>query len=76
MTFLPPRDALPCLHGVRNPPRRGPLHLAFPVAFALHNLEEAIWLPAWSRTAGVFDPVVGGFEFRFAVLVLTLWAFA
>ena len=24
----------------------------FPAAITVHNLEEAIWLPAWSRTAG------------------------
>jgi len=38
----------------------------------LHNLEEAIWLPGWSQTAGAWHPSVRTFEFRFAVIVLTL----
>ena len=37
----------------------------------LHNLEEAVWLPKWSQTAGIWQPV-GTFEFRFAVIVVTL----
>lgn len=43
-------------------------------AVAAHNLEEAIWLPAWSQTAGRWHRSVGSAEFRFAVLVLTLLA--
>jgi hypothetical protein len=43
----------------------------FPVAFAIHNIEEALWLPAWSKSAGKFHKPVGTFEFRFAVLALT-----
>lgn len=49
----------------------------FPVALAAHNLEEAIWLPAWSRTPRLWHPAVGDGEFRFAVAVVTLlgvWA--
>ena len=46
----------------------------FPVAFTIHNMEEALWLPKWSQTAGRFHKPVGAFEFRFAVLVLTLGA--
>ncbi len=42
------------------------------VCETLHNLEEAIWLPGWSRTAGIWHPSVGAFEFRFAVIVITL----
>jgi hypothetical protein len=38
----------------------------------LHNIEEAIWLPEWSRSAGLWHPPVGPFEFRFAVAVVTL----
>ncbi len=38
----------------------------------LHNIEEAIWLPEWSRSAGPWHPPVGPFEFRFAVAVVTL----
>ena len=47
----------------------------FAIAITVHNLEEAIWLPAWSKTAGRFHHPVGIFEFRFAVTVLTLIAY-
>jgi hypothetical protein len=46
--------------------------LLFLFAFSLHNTEEALWLPAWSTTAGRFHPAVGADEFRFGVLVVTL----
>jgi hypothetical protein len=46
----------------------------FVVAFAVHNGEEAAWLPAWSRTAGRWHSGVDAWPFRFAVLVLTLAA--
>jgi hypothetical protein len=42
----------------------------------LHNLEEAILLPAWSRTAGRWHHPVEKGEFRFAVLVLALLTYA
>ncbi len=48
----------------------------FVIAVAAHNLEEAIWLPAWSRTAGRWHRAVDTTEFRFAVAVLTLLAIA
>jgi hypothetical protein len=50
----------------------------FPIATTLHNLEEAVWLPAWSAsTRGTrFHPPVGAPEFRFALAVLTILAFA
>ena len=46
----------------------------FPAAITIHNLEEAIWLPGWSPTAGRWHAEVGAFEFRFAVVVLTALA--
>ena len=46
----------------------------FVLAVALHNLEEAIWLPDWSQRAGRWHYPVGAREFRFAVAVLTLAA--
>jgi hypothetical protein len=50
---------------------------AFALATAVHNLEEAIWLPGWSQSAGRWHVPVGAREFRFAVTVLTaLAAFA
>jgi hypothetical protein len=46
----------------------------FPIALALHNLEEAIWFPAWSQHAGFWERPIGATEFRIAVL-LTILAF-
>lgn len=48
------------------------LSLLVAVAVTVHNIEEAIYLPAWSRTAGRRHAPVTGFEFRFAIAVLTL----
>lgn len=42
-----------------------------PLVVTLHNLEEALWLPNWSKDAGRWHPPVGPREFRFAVSVLT-----
>ena len=44
----------------------------FPAALVLHNLEEAIWLPAWSQSAGAFHPPVEAPSFRFVLVVATL----
>jgi hypothetical protein len=46
----------------------------FPIAFALHNVEEALFLPAWSKAAGKFHKPVGSFEFSFAVACLTVFS--
>ncbi|MDR3775796.1 MAG: HXXEE domain-containing protein [Terracidiphilus sp.] len=51
------------------------LQLLFPVLVALHNTEEAIGLPRWTRRSG---PWFGGVQpavFRFAVVVFTVLAF-
>ena len=48
----------------------------FPIVLTLHNAEEAIWLPGWSKRAVIWhSPVTPGF-FRFVVTVLTVLAFA
>ena len=47
----------------------------FAVAITLHNLEEALWLPGWSQSAGRWHHPVGAREFRFAVGVLTALAY-
>jgi len=47
----------------------------FALALTLHNLEEAIWLPKWSQHAERWHPKASKFQFRFAVLVLTLLAY-
>jgi hypothetical protein len=43
----------------------------FPLTFAVHNIEEALFLPAWSKSAGRFHKPVGVFEFVFTLVVLT-----
>jgi hypothetical protein len=51
------------------------LEWLFPVVVTLHNAEEALGLPGWSRRAGRwYDPVAPG-VFRFAVVILTLAAY-
>lgn len=47
----------------------------FAGAVTVHNLEEAILLPAWSNTAGRWHAPVGVREFRFAVTLLTVLAY-
>ncbi|MGJ4950754.1 HXXEE domain-containing protein [Bradyrhizobium sp. HKCCYLS20291] len=46
----------------------------FAAAITVHNAEEAIWLPAWSRDAGKWHIPVGPRPFRFALFVLTIMA--
>jgi hypothetical protein len=50
------------------------LQWLFPLAITIHNLEEAVWLPGWSKYAGKFHHPVGKVEFRFAVVILTILA--
>jgi len=48
-----------------------------PSAIALHNVEEALWLPAWSNSlAGRWHRPIGVFAFRFALVILTAVAIA
>ena len=47
----------------------------FALAVTLHNAEEALFLPKWSMCAGRWHAPVNPFEFRFAVVVLTLLAY-
>lgn len=44
----------------------------FAAAVTLHNLEEAIWLPAWSKKGRLLREPVEAREFRFAVATLTI----
>ncbi|HAL64929.1 MAG TPA: HXXEE domain-containing protein, partial [Bacteroidales bacterium] len=46
--------------------------LLFLMSFTLHNIEERIWLPKWSKYAGRYHPQVANNEFHFAVMVVTL----
>lgn len=49
--------------------------LLFLIAFTLHNLEEAFFLPAWSKSSR-FQKTVEPKVFRFAVTVITLLAYS
>ena len=42
------------------------------ISETLHNLEEAVWMPGWSETAGMWQLKVGATEFRIAVILITL----
>jgi len=51
------------------------LEWIFPIVVTLHNAEEFLWLPAWSRQAGRWHHPVAPGVFRFAAVVLTLLAY-
>jgi hypothetical protein len=46
--------------------------LLFLLGFTLHNLEEAIWLPAWSKYARKFHEPVERNQFIFALIIITI----
>ncbi len=47
------------------------IELIFILGFSLHNLEEALWLPKWSKYATKYHKEVSENEFRFAVMIIT-----
>ncbi len=47
------------------------MELLFLLAFTLHNIEEGLWLPRWSKYAGKYHPQVSNNEFHFALMVVT-----
>jgi hypothetical protein len=49
--------------------------ILFLFAITLHNLEEALWLPAWSHHGSKFQKPVGKNEFYFAVIFITSLAY-
>lgn len=49
-----------------------PLKLLFLLGFTLHNLEEALWLPQWSKHAERFHKPVERNQFIFALIIITL----
>jgi hypothetical protein len=49
--------------------------LFFPLAITLHNIEEALWLPQWSKHAARFHPPVEAREFHFALIIITALAY-
>jgi hypothetical protein len=52
------------------------MELLFLLSFTLHNIEEALWLPKWSKYAKPFHPEVTSNEFHFAVLIVTVIGYA
>ncbi len=48
------------------------LKIIFLFGFTLHNIEEAIWLPKWSKYAKRFHESVTADQFIFAVIVVTI----
>lgn len=51
------------------------IFLLFLFSITLHNIEEALWLPQWSKYAMKFHKQVEKNEFHFAVLIITLIAY-
>lgn len=48
------------------------IKIIFLFGFTLHNLEEAVWLPRWSKYAKRFQEPVQSDEFIFAVIIITM----
>lgn len=51
------------------------LWVFFPIAITLHNLEEAVWLPKWSKHAERFYKLVESNVFYFAAIFVTILAY-
>jgi hypothetical protein len=47
------------------------MELLFLFGFSLHNIEEGIWLPNWSKHAKKFHKEVDKNEFRFSLIIIT-----
>lgn len=47
------------------------IELLFLMGFTLHNIEEAIWMPKWSKHAKKYHKEVTANEFIFAVIIIT-----
>ena len=47
------------------------MELLFLLGFSLHNIEEALWLPGWSKHARKYHKEASPNEFRFAVIIVT-----
>ena len=48
------------------------IKLIFLMGFTLHNLEESVWLPEWSKHAKNFHEPVKKNQFIFAVIIITM----
>ena len=51
------------------------LWVFFPIVITLHNLEEAVWLPKWSKHAKRFHKPVEANVFYFAAILVTILAY-
>jgi len=51
------------------------VELLFFIGFSIHNIEEALWLPGWSKYARKFHKPVEKNEFVFAILIITIIGF-
>jgi len=47
------------------------IEILFILGFSLHNIEEALWLPEWSKHAKTFHQEITANQFRFAVIMIT-----
>jgi len=51
------------------------IKIIFLLGFTVHNLEEAIWLPKWSKYAKKFHEPVEANQFVFAVIIVTIMGY-
>lgn len=51
------------------------LELFFLLSFTFHNIEEALWLPQWSRFAARFHKQVSRNEFLFGLISVTVFGY-
>jgi predicted neutral ceramidase superfamily lipid hydrolase len=51
------------------------IEILFLLGFTLHNIEEALWLPGWSKGAGKYHAPVGANGFRFGVIAVTVMGY-
>lgn len=49
--------------------------LIFSLTITIHNIEEALWLPKWSKEAGKYYKPVGSKTFHFTATIITLLAY-
>lgn len=50
------------------------IYLLFFLAILIHNIEEALWFPRWSKYSNKFPKRIEQNEFNFAVLMITILA--
>lgn len=48
------------------------MEILFLIGFTLHNIEEAIWLPKWSKSAKQYHAEVTTKQFIFAASIITI----